>query len=59
MREGPLAALFRKTEDEGLYLVQHHYWQQAMQQAVEAEVAEEAKAAEHAKAGSNGHSAAV
>jgi benzoate/toluate 1,2-dioxygenase alpha subunit len=39
-----------KTEDEGLYITQHSYWQREMQAAVAAESAEQA-----AVASSNGH----
>ncbi len=36
-----------KTEDEGLYITQHTYWQQEMQAAVAAEAAEQNAAAVH------------
>jgi benzoate/toluate 1,2-dioxygenase alpha subunit len=41
-----------RTEDEGLYLIQHSYWQETMRKAVEAEAAEEVKA----RSGPNGYS---
>src|SRR6476620_3399579 len=41
-----------KTEDEGLYITQHSYWQREMQKAVAAETAEQNAAAIH----SNGQS---
>jgi benzoate/toluate 1,2-dioxygenase alpha subunit len=35
-----------RTEDEGLYLVQHGYWKKELRKAVEAEAVEAAAAAE-------------
>ena len=32
-----------KTEDEGLFIVQHGYWKKALQQGLEIEAANEAK----------------
>lgn len=41
-----------KTEDEGLYPIQHGYWHEVMESGLQAEEAAEAEAAESAAASS-------